>query len=58
MVPKLLVYALSFTFLATYRKDHHHLMHVVERIDGRPRFPANMDRSSPSAMPAATALVG
>ena len=35
LVPKLLVYALSFTFLAIYWNNHHHLMHVVERIDGR-----------------------
>jgi uncharacterized membrane protein len=34
-VPTLLVYLLSFTFLAIYWNNHHHLMHVVERIDGR-----------------------
>ncbi len=34
LVPKLLIYALSFTFLAIYWNNHHHLMHVVERIDG------------------------
>ena len=33
--PTFLVYALSFTFLAIYWNNHHHLMHVVERIDGR-----------------------
>jgi uncharacterized membrane protein len=35
VVPNLLVYALSFTFLAIYWNNHHHLMQVVERIDGR-----------------------
>lgn len=33
--PTFLVYALSFTFLAIYWNNHHHLMHVVEKIDGR-----------------------
>jgi uncharacterized membrane protein len=35
LLPKLLVYLLSFTFLAIYWNNHHHLMKVVERIDGR-----------------------
>ena len=35
LVPKLLVYALSFTFLAIYWNNHHHLMQVVDRVDGR-----------------------
>jgi uncharacterized membrane protein len=35
LVPTLLVYLLSFAFLAIYWNNHHHLMHVVERIDGR-----------------------
>ncbi len=35
LVPTLLVYLLSFTFIAIYWNNHHHLMHVVERIDGR-----------------------
>jgi uncharacterized membrane protein len=34
LVPKLLIYLLSFVFLAIYWNNHHHLMHVVERIDG------------------------
>ena len=41
LVPKLLVYLLSFTFLAIYWNNHHHLMQVVERIDGRVMW-ANM----------------
>jgi len=35
MVPKLLIYILSFAMLAIYWNNHHHLMQVVERIDGR-----------------------
>jgi uncharacterized membrane protein len=34
LVPKLSIYLLSFVFLAIYWNNHHHLMHVVERIDG------------------------
>jgi uncharacterized membrane protein len=32
---KLLVYVLSFVFVAIYWNNHHHLMQVVHRIDGR-----------------------
>jgi uncharacterized membrane protein len=32
---KLLVYLLSFVFVAIYWVNHHHLMQVVHRIDGR-----------------------
>jgi uncharacterized membrane protein len=35
MVPRLLIYILSFAMLAIYWNNHHHLMQVVERIDGR-----------------------
>ncbi len=57
-MPKLLVYALSFTFLAIYWNNHHHLMHVVERIDGRVLW-ANMGLLfSLSLTPAATAWLG
>ena len=35
MFPKLLVYVLSFIYLGIYWVNHHHLMQVVERIDGR-----------------------
>jgi uncharacterized membrane protein len=34
LVPTLLAYILSFAMLAIYWNNHHHLMHVVERIDG------------------------
>ncbi len=58
LVPKLLVYALSFTFLAIYWNNHHHLMHVVQRIDGRVLW-ANMGLLfSLSLTPAATAWWG
>ena len=32
---KLLAYLLSFVFIAIYWVNHHHLMQVVDRIDGR-----------------------
>ncbi|MGO8862587.1 MAG: TMEM175 family protein [Acidimicrobiales bacterium] len=58
LVPKFLVYALSFAFLAIYWNNHHHLMHVVERIDGRVLW-ANMGLLfSLSLTPAATAWLG
>ena len=58
VLPRLLVYALSFTFLAIYWNNHHHLMHVVERIDGRVLW-ANMGLLfALSLTPAATAWWG
>jgi uncharacterized membrane protein len=58
VLPRLLVYALSFTFLAIYWNNHHHLMHVVDRIDGRVLW-ANMGLLfSLSLVPAATAWWG
>jgi TMEM175 potassium channel family protein len=58
LLPKLLVYALSFTFLAIYWNNHHHLLHVVERVDGRVLW-ANMGLLfSLSLTPAATAWFG
>jgi uncharacterized membrane protein len=58
LVAKLLVYALSFTFLAIYWNNHHHLMHVVERINGNVLW-ANMALLfSLSLTPAATAWLG
>jgi uncharacterized membrane protein len=35
LLPKVLSYLLSFLFLAIYWNNHHHLMHVVERVNGR-----------------------
>ena len=58
LLPKLLVYLLSFTFLAIYWNNHHHLMQVVERIDGRVMW-ANMGLLfCLSLTPAATAWLG
>jgi uncharacterized membrane protein len=58
LVPKVLIYALSFTFLAIYWNNHHHLMQVVERIDGRVLW-ANMALLFwLSLTPAATAWLG
>jgi uncharacterized membrane protein len=55
---KFLVYVLSFTFLAIYWNNHHHLMHVVERIDGRVLW-ANMGLLfALSLTPAATGWLG
>ena len=34
LVPKLTVYLFSFVFIAIYWVNHHHLLHVVERISG------------------------
>jgi uncharacterized membrane protein len=34
LVPQLLVYLLSFVYLAIYWNNHHHLLQVVERING------------------------
>ena len=33
LVPKLLAYLLSFVLVGIYWNNHHHLFHVVERID-------------------------
>ena len=30
-----LTYALSFVYIGIYWNNHHHLFHVVERVDGR-----------------------
>jgi len=58
MVSQLLVYVLSFVMLAIYWNNHHHLMQVVERIDGRVLW-ANMALLfSLSLMPIATAWLG
>jgi uncharacterized membrane protein len=35
LVPKFLTYALSFVFLGIYWNNHHHLLQVVERVNGR-----------------------
>jgi len=35
LLPVFLSYLLSFVFLAIYWNNHHHMMHAVERINGR-----------------------
>jgi uncharacterized membrane protein len=35
LLPKLLSYLLSFVFVAIYWNNHHHLLHAVDRVDGR-----------------------
>lgn len=35
LVPKLLVYLLSFVFLGIYWSNHHHLIHTVTRVNGK-----------------------
>ena len=35
LVPKFLTYVLSFVFLGIYWSNHHHMLHVVERVNGK-----------------------
>ena len=35
VAPRFSSYVLSFVYLAIYWNNHHHLLHVVERVDGR-----------------------
>jgi uncharacterized membrane protein len=35
LLPVFLSYVLSFVFLGIYWSNHHHLLHVVEHVDGR-----------------------
>lgn len=34
MLPKFLVYVLSFVFLGIYWNNHHHMLHAAERVNG------------------------
>jgi TMEM175 potassium channel family protein len=34
VAPNFVVYVLSFIYLAIYWNNHHHLLHVVQRVDG------------------------
>ncbi len=35
LLPKLLSYLLSFAFLGIYWNNHHHMLHAVQRVNGR-----------------------
>jgi uncharacterized membrane protein len=35
VLPSVLTYALSFVFLGIYWNNHHHMLHVTERINGK-----------------------
>jgi uncharacterized membrane protein len=35
LIPKFLVYALSFIYLGIYWNNHHHMTQIVERVNGR-----------------------
>ncbi len=35
LIPKFLTYALSFVFLGIYWNNHHHLIHMCERVNGK-----------------------
>jgi uncharacterized membrane protein len=35
LVPQFLTYVLSYIFLGIYWNNHHHMLHVVERINGK-----------------------
>jgi uncharacterized membrane protein len=35
VLPVFLVYVLSFIYLGIYWNNHHHMLHAVERVDGR-----------------------
>ena len=58
LLPKLAIYVLSFVFLAIYWNNHHHLMQVVERIDGRVLWANAHLLFWLSLTPAATAWLG
>src|SRR5512144_881438 len=35
LVPALLTYALSFAYLGIYWNNHHHMLHMVDRVNGK-----------------------
>jgi len=58
LVPKLLVYVLSFVMLAIYWNNHHHLFQVVGRVNGSVLWANMFLLFWLSLIPAATAWVG
>jgi uncharacterized membrane protein len=55
---QLLAYILSFVLVATYWLNHHHLMQVVQRIDGRTLWANMLFLFCLSLTPVATAWLG
>jgi uncharacterized membrane protein len=35
VLPSFLIYLLSFVFVAIYWNNHHHMLHITERVDGK-----------------------
>jgi uncharacterized membrane protein len=58
VLPKLLAYLLSFILVAIYWNNHHHLFHVVERVDGAVMWSNMALLFSLSLVPFATAWFG
>jgi uncharacterized membrane protein len=55
---KLLAYVLSFVFVAIYWVNHHHLMQIVRRVDGRTLWANILLLFSLSLTPLVTAWLG
>ena len=58
LVPKLAVYLLSFVFIAIYWNNHHHLMQVVDRVNGATLWANAHLLFWLSLIPASTAWLG
>jgi uncharacterized membrane protein len=58
LVPSLLGYVLSFIYLAIYWNNHHHLLHLVDRVDGLILWANSNLLFWLSLIPAATAWLG
>jgi len=58
IAPNLLVYILSFVYLAIYWNNHHHLLHTVQRVDGLILWANANLLFWLSLIPAATAWMG
>ena len=55
---QLLAYVLTFVFVATYWLNHHHLMQIVDRVDGRTLWANMFLLFCLSLTPVATAWLG
>ncbi|HUN99362.1 MAG TPA: TMEM175 family protein, partial [Bradyrhizobium sp.] len=58
IVPGLLAYVLSFTYVAIYWNNHHHLLHTVTRVDGFILWTNSHLLFWLSIIPVATAWIG